>query len=31
MTGNNLPHENLMPILCVNYIIAINGIFPSRN
>ena len=30
-TGNSLPHENIMPILCVNYIIAITGIFPSRN
>lgn len=29
--GNGLPHENLMPVLCVNYIIAISGIFPSRN
>jgi microcystin-dependent protein len=29
--GNNMPHENLMPILCVTYIIALTGIFPSRN
>jgi len=31
MTGSNMPHDNIMPILCVNYIIAVSGIFPSRN
>ena len=30
LTGNNLPHENRQPYTCVNYIIALNGIFPSR-
>ncbi len=32
--GANLggqPHENRMPYLAVNFIIALNGIFPSRN
>ena len=29
--GVGLPHENLMPLVCLNYIIAMNGIFPSRN
>jgi microcystin-dependent protein len=29
--GNTMPHENLMPVLCVNYIISLTGIFPSRN
>ena len=29
--GNSMPHDNIMPVLCVNYIIAMNGIFPSRN
>ncbi|HXD45250.1 MAG TPA: tail fiber protein [Pseudolabrys sp.] len=29
--GGSQPHENIMPVLCVTYIIAINGIFPSRN
>ena len=29
--GGNQPHENIMPVLCVTYIIAIAGIFPSRN
>lgn len=29
--GGSLPHSNLMPSLCVNFIIALFGIFPSRN
>jgi len=29
--GNNLPFNNLMPYLVVNYIICMYGIFPSRN
>jgi microcystin-dependent protein len=29
-TGNGLPHENRQPYLAVNYIIALQGIFPSR-
>jgi len=31
LDGGNLPHENRMPFLCVNFIIAVEGIFPSRN
>jgi len=31
MTGGNLPHDNMPPYLCVNFIIALEGIFPSRN
>lgn len=31
MAGGNQPHDNLMPTLCVTYIIALVGIFPSRN
>lgn len=31
MTGGNLPHENLMPTLCVTYIIALQGIYPSQS
>jgi microcystin-dependent protein len=31
MAGGNQPHDNLMPTLCVTYIIALQGIFPSRN
>jgi len=29
--GNSLPHENRMPFLAINYIIAWSGIFPSFN
>jgi microcystin-dependent protein len=31
MTGSNLPFDNRMPYLVLNWVIAINGIFPSRN
>ncbi|MBL4672530.1 MAG: phage tail protein [Arenicella sp.] len=30
-TGGNRPHTNLMPTLCVNFIAALFGIYPSRN
>ena len=29
--GGNLPHNNLMPFLVLNFCIATQGIFPSRN
>jgi microcystin-dependent protein len=29
--GGNQPHTNLQPFLCVNFIIALQGIFPSRS
>ena len=29
--GGNQPHTNLPPMLCLNYAIALQGIFPSRN
>jgi len=29
--GNSLPHSNMMPYLAVGFIIALVGIFPSRN
>lgn len=29
--GNNVPHGNLMPSLCVSFFIYLSGIFPSRN
>ena len=30
-TGGSQPHENRMPFLVLNFCIAIQGIFPSRN
>lgn len=30
-TGGSQPHENMMPVLAINYIIALVGIFPSQN
>lgn len=30
-TGGSQPHENRQPYLGVNYVIALQGIFPSRN
>lgn len=29
--GGNQPHDNLMPSLCASFIIALQGIYPSRN
>lgn len=29
--GGNQPHDNIMPSLCVSFIIALAGVFPSRN
>lgn len=30
-SGNNQPHENRQPFLAINYIIALQGIFPPRS
>lgn len=30
-TGGNQPHDNMPPYLVLNYIIALQGIFPSQN
>jgi microcystin-dependent protein len=30
-TGGSQPHENRQPYLCLNFCIALQGIFPSRN
>ena len=30
-TGGSQSHNNIMPFLCVNFIIALVGIYPSRN
>lgn len=29
--GGNQPHENMQPFLCVNFVIALEGVFPSQN
>lgn len=31
LTGGSLPHNNMQPYLAVSFIIALQGIFPSRN
>jgi microcystin-dependent protein len=31
ITGGNLPHNNMPPYLCLNFIIALQGIFPPRS
>jgi len=31
IVGGSLPHDNLQPYLVVNFVIALQGIFPSRN
>lgn len=30
-SGGSQPHENMMPYLCVNFIISLFGVFPSPN
>lgn len=30
-SGGSQPHNNIQPYLCVNFIIALEGIYPSRN
>ncbi len=30
LTGNSAPHNNMMPTLCLNFCIALQGVFPSR-
>lgn len=31
LTGGSAPHDNMQPTLCLNYIIAVSGTFPSRS
>ena len=31
VSGGNQPHSNIQPFLCVNFIIALQGIYPSRS
>ena len=30
LSGNNVPHNNLMPFLALNWVIALSGVFPTR-
>lgn len=30
-TGGNQPHLNVMPVLCINFIICMKGMYPQRN
>ncbi len=30
-TGGSQPHDNLMPYLCISFIIALQGIYPTRD
>jgi microcystin-dependent protein len=30
-TGGNQPHDNMSPYLVLNFIIALQGMFPSQN
>ena len=31
LSGSGQPHNNMQPTLCINYVIALQGIYPSRN
>ncbi len=31
LVGGNQPHDNLMPFLCIGFIIALEGVYPARN
>ncbi len=31
ISGGNLPHNNMMPFLCLTFIIALQGVFPPRS
>jgi microcystin-dependent protein len=31
LTGNNFPHNNMQPYLCLFFVIAMQGVFPARN
>lgn len=30
LAGGSQPHENMLPFLCINFIIALEGIFPTQ-
>jgi microcystin-dependent protein len=29
--GGNQPHDNMVPFLCINFILSLFGVFPSQN
>jgi len=29
-TGNNTPHNNMMPYVCLNFIVSLKGVYPDR-
>jgi microcystin-dependent protein len=31
VSGGSLPHNNMMPYLALNYVIALQGVYPARN
>ena len=31
VSGGSQPHDNMMPFICINYIISLFGIFPTQN
>jgi microcystin-dependent protein len=31
LTGNNMPHANMQPFLSLNFIIAMQGVYPPRS
>lgn len=31
VTGGSQPHDNMQPVLALNFVIALNGVFPARN
>lgn len=31
ISGSSLPHDNMQPYQCINYCIAVEGVFPTRN
>ena len=31
VAGSSLPHNNMMPFMTLNYVIALQGVYPARN
>ncbi len=30
-SGGSQPHDNMQPFLCINFVVALEGVYPSRN